>query len=286
MALYSEMLLDAAKSVRLADDDAELLTDAEAVRYSVYLKNAISRFNNNPDISIGTEKTVVRSWSADEFSHFARIIRDDDSSLLRPVMERRANTPDYHGDSTGAAAISRMRANANGTFAVLAEVPQRLISATWNIGTPSLYYIFNEKQFFEVNRSERAVCYQVTNENEGILRITQPVPLLCIFDRALPFHFGIDNDMASAGSRQPYRKFNLLNIHADLPTSHIPYLITLIALELANGMKVDADMVETLEKQVAAQEKMLLRNNIAQKVNFSVTDRDYAFNWWNRRAYR
>jgi hypothetical protein len=282
MALYSDILLDAAKSCSLVDDDAQSLTNEETRRYSVYLKNAIAKFNNNPDNAIGTEKVVVAGWMSDEFGHFARLVREPESRRFTILANE------------GEGSISRLSARGN-PRASLAELPQRLQSALMNFrqGTPVPYYIFNEKQFFEANRSERAVCYTV-RENEGIIRTTQPATMLLIFDRAIPFHFGIDNDIASRGSSSQFEQdtmtegilFTLLQKNIDIPLSHVPYLINLAAYELARGIKLDQELCGMLAEQINSQAKDLLRNNISEKVNLSTTNKDYAFNWWNRRAYR
>jgi hypothetical protein len=277
MATFSDILLNAAKSCSLVDDEADTLTNEEVRRYSVYLKNALAKFNNNPDNAIGTEKVVVAGWLSDEFGWFARLVRD-------PVSQSLSTEPPAGNDPQ----------------AHLAALPQRLQSALMNFGqgAPVPYYILNEKQFFEANRSERAVCYTV-RESEGIVRITQPAKLLLIFDRAIPFHFGIDDDIASIG--KPLQRpagddyteyieegelFALLGKRIDIPVSHLPYLINLTAYELARGLKIDNDLCSMLADQINTQVKDLARNNISEKVHLSTTDRDYAFNWWNRRAYR
>lgn len=285
MATYAEMLLDSAKSCALVDDDADILTNQETKRYSVYLKNAIAKFNNNPDVSIGTEKVIVNNWLSDEYGLFARIVRDSVSRDIRPLVQK--------GDlanGTNNWNISKLKADGQPNVA-MAELPQRMQSALTNFrqGVPVPYYIFNEKQFFEVNRSERAVCY-ATRENEGIIRITRPDSMLFIFDRAIPFHFGIDNDIANDANRsdasQPDYLFNLLRTKIDIPPSHIPYLISLTAYELARGLKIEQEICSMLSEQINSQFKDLIANNISEKIHLSTTNRDYAFNWWNRRAYR
>jgi len=307
MALYSEILLDAAKNCSLVDDNVYMLENEDAVRYSVYLKNAIAKFNNNPALSFGTEKVLVRTWNKDEFGAFARLVREDDSSLLRPLINENTevvttNEPDnqfsfqvpnvspnnYHGATAPSSLqpISKTRANPHGTAAPMAEIPQRLLKALYNPhgGAPQEYKIVNESQFFLVGRRDLVATYEV-RESEGIVRVSQPTTLLLIFDRAIPYHFGIDNDMANAGSQQPSAAFDLLNIYVDLPVSHIPYLTMSTALELAMGLKLEPAFVQQLKEQLSSQEKDLSRNNVREKVFLSYDNRDYARNFWTRRAY-
>jgi hypothetical protein len=291
MALYSEILLDAAKNCALVDDNARMLEDEDAVRYSVYLKNAIAKLNSNPALSFGVEKAFIRNWMRDGFGLFARLVRDDDSSLLRPLVNENNNAAQnsYHGADPSTDAlrpVSKMQANPFGAATPMAEIPQRLLKALSNPngGAPGEYRIVGESQFFATGRRDRVVTYSV-RESEGLVRVSLAAPMLLIFDRAIPYHFGIDNDMANAGEKQPERKMDLLNIYIDLPVSHVPYLTMSAALELAMGLKLEASLVEQLKEQLNSQEKDLARNNVREKVFLSYGSRDYASNFWSRRAY-
>jgi len=267
--LYSDILLEAVKSVSLLDDDKDLLPDKDKKLYAGYLRNAIAIFNNNPNVSIGTEKVIIHSWHADQFSYFARLVRNDDDNNLEIFIDggRRDDS------------ISKIKWRGPDGHS-MQELPQRLVSATVldNAARPRGYTIVNEKNFFEASRTSNVINY-VVEENQGIVRVWDTAILLLLFDRAILFPW----ESKPEESRNTETGFHdPLDVQIMIPSSHVPYLINLTALEIANGIK--CDNVLQLKDQLAAQEKELMRNNIRDRVKTSFSNRDYATHFWSMRG--
>jgi hypothetical protein len=268
--LYSDVLLEAAKSASLVDDDADSLSIREKRLYSGYLRNAIARFNNNPHASIGTEKAIVSEWHHDGISPFSRLVRGH-SNDLEPF------------DEAQGADISVSKAKWTGVGGrSVQEIPQRLISATaQGAGVhPLSYRIVNEKNFFEIGGRSLAVCY-AAEENQGIVRAWEPARLLLLFDRAILFPF---ETKPGESSNTETGEYDPLQVRIMIPTSHIPYLVCLASLEIANGIKCDAAHVAQLKDQLASQERELMRNNARDRVKTSFSNSDFASNFWARRG--
>jgi hypothetical protein len=268
--LYSDVLFEAVKSASLIDAGADSLTQMEKSLYSGCLRSAIARFNNNPHISIGTEKVLVRRWHSDGLSPFARLVHGDSNNLEI-----------FAEGEGGETSVSKIKwRGVNGRS--MQEIPQRLISATVQ-GTsphPLPYRIVNEKNFFEIGRQSPAICY-AAEENQGIVRVWQPAPLLLLFDRAILFPWETkpgESISTETGEYDP------LSVEIMLPASHIPYLACLAALEIANGAKCDAGLVAQLKDQLASQERELMRSNARDRVKTSFANRDYAANFWAGRG--
>jgi hypothetical protein len=251
--LYYDVLLEAAKSASLVDDIVDGLEPLETKQIFGYLKNAIAKFNNNVNVSIGTEKLIVNRWHSDGLGHFARIVRGhrNDLELFDDGNENNVSRIKWNGIDGRS----------------MQELPQRLISATGRAGAgvPALWTIVNEKDFFEASPNERIVCYCV-QENDAIVRARHPATMLLLFDRAILF---------------PWEESDLQK-QIMIPTSHIPFLINLVALEIANGLKMESDLITQLKDQIASQEEDLLRNNVRDRVKLNYTSRGNAFNAWYR----
>jgi len=269
--LYSDILLEAAKSVSLADGDLDSLSNDDKKLYAGYLCNAIARFNNNPYVSIGTEKVILREWKIDEFSYFARIVRNMQDNNLEPLNE---------GGNKNISVSKIKRRGPNGRS--LQEIPQRLVSATVlgnSVGLRS-YRIVNEKNFFEHGRNTNEICY-VPEENQGIVRVWEQTTLLLLFDRAILYPWEArpeESKNTVTGFHDP------LDVQIMIPSSHAPYLICLAALELANGIKCDEPHVAQLKDQLHAQEKDLMRNNVRDRVKLSFGGNEDAATFWSRRC--
>jgi len=269
--LYSDVLLEAVKLVSLVDDDFTALPDTDKKLYAGYLRNAIAMFNNNPNVSIGTEKVIIHSWHADQFSYFARIVRNDDDNNLEPFREK----------SEDKASVSKIKWRGPDGHS-LQELPQRLVSATVldNAARPRGYTIVNEKNFFEAGRTSRVINY-VVEENQGIVRVWDTASLLLLFDRAILFPWEAkpgESENTQTGFHDP------LEVQIMIPSSHVPYLINLVALEIANGIKCDNALVAQLKDQLALQERELMRNNVRDRIKTSFSNRDYAAHFWSMRG--
>ncbi|MCL1955767.1 MAG: hypothetical protein FWF63_00460 [Fibromonadales bacterium] len=264
--LYSEVLLEAVKSASLVEDDVDSLSDKEKKLYSGYLRNAIARFNNDPQVSIGTEKVIVSEWYDDGLSPFARLVRGDSNNLEIFVEGPGGNT-----------SVSKIKwSGVDGRS--MQELPQRLISAMVRGISQHVnsYRIVSERNFFEPDRPANAICYSV-EENQGIVRVWQTADLLLIFDRAILYPWEQrpgESINAITGEYDP------LEVQIMIPTSHIPYLINLVALELANGIKIEPQLVAQLKDQLASQERELMRNNVRDRVKIAPPNRDCAANFW------
>jgi len=264
--LYSDVLLEAAKSATVVEDDVDSLSIQEKKLYSGYLRNAVARFNNDPQISIGTEKVIVSQWYNDGISPFARLVRGHSTNL-----ELLAEGPNNN--------ISISKIKSNGVDGrSMQELPQRLIRAiVRNSNHVSSYRIENEKNFFEQDGQSNAICYAV-EENQGIVRVWQTADLLLIFDRAILFPF--ETHPGESFNVATQKEYDPLEVQIMIPTSHIPYLINLVALELANGIKFEPNLVAQLKDQLASQEKELMRNNVRDRVKISPANRGCAANFW------
>jgi len=290
--LYSEALLDAAKLAQLVDDDTEELSDFEVKKYFDYLKYAIAKFNNNPKVSIGTEKFICTDWKADTMGPFVRIVRDPDLSHLFAISGTQESNPpvgDFPGVQDGTT-LSTLQNNKEREIKrrpwEFVEIPQRIISAGEIRGT-SLWNIVNLRDFFSSSQNDRVVCYEILSENEAIIRARFAHPLFILFDRAIPYSFGLIDLIASVGNFQgSYKLWDLIKIYVDLPTTHIPFFITMAAVELANGQKQDADVIQQLKDQCNSQEKDLLEQNVRDRVKTDHILRDDSWNFWHRRAFR
>jgi hypothetical protein len=260
--LYSDVLIEACKTVGVVDNDADSLTREEKRQCAGYLRNAIAIFNNNPGVSIGTEKAFVQSWHLDYLSHFARIVRESDNSL-------------HLFDEGTETNVSRIKWNGIDGRS-MQELPQRLISAIASQGAiwPRKYTIVNEKNFFEFGPNAAIVSYAV-EENQGIVRVWQPVPMFLLFDRAILFPWEAKPGEALRNGEE----YDPLDVQIMIPSSHVPYLITLAALEIALGIKAD-DMIPMLKEQLGNQERDLMRNNVRDRVKFGATNRETAANFW------
>jgi len=271
--LYSDVLLEAAKSASLADDDADSLGPGEKKLYAGYLRNAIARFNNNPHISIGTEKVKVREWHDDGISPFARLVRGDSNSLML-FSEDNGLSPEVN--------VSKIKwRGVDGRS--MQELPQRLISATVLGPTPCpmQYRIVNEKNFFELNRASPMICY-AAEENQGIVRVWEPAQLLLLFDRAILFPW--EASPGESWNAHSCSDYDPLEVQIMIPASHVPYLICLAALEIANGIKCEPSLIAQLKDQVGSQERYLMRSNARDRVKTSFAGRDYASGFWAGRG--
>jgi hypothetical protein len=281
--LYSDVLLEACKTAGVVDQEVESLTRLEKRQYAGYLRNAVARFNNNPSVSIGTEKLMVRRWMTDDLGHFARIVRNSDDDL------------DLFDDGTqGGVNVSKIKWNGIDGRS-MQELPQRLISATARVGVPNplQYRIVSEKNFFESNHSERVICYSV-QENDAIARVRIPEMMLLLFDRAILYPWetrpgesvaldGYGNPLPAKGDLLPGER-DPLDVQIMLPISHVPYLVNLAAYELAMGIKAERSLTDQIRNQITGQENDMLRNNVRDRVKLSYTHRDMAFNFWTSRT--
>jgi hypothetical protein len=265
--LYSDVLLEAVKSVSLVDGDVDSLSRNEKRLHAGYLKNAIARFNNNPGVSIGTEKVFVQSWHLDDLSHFARLVRESDNNL-------------HLFDEGTETNVSRIKWNGIDGRS-MQELPQRLISATISCGAsnPRKYTIVNEKNFFELGPNAEIASYAV-EENQGVVRVWRPVPLFLLFDRAILFPWEAKPGEALRNGEE----YDPLDVQIMIPASHVPYLINLVALEIALGGKCEESLISQLKDQLGSQERDLMRNNVRDRVKFSFGNADYAANFWMTRG--
>jgi len=274
--LYSDVLLEAVKSVSLVPDDADSLSIEDKKRYSGYMRNAIARFNNDPQVSIGTEKVIVSEWYDDGLSPFARLVRGD-SNNLAPLVQG----PIANGNTTSVAKIKWSGVDG----CSMQELPQRLIGAmVRGISQHNEFYrIVSEKNFFEPNRHELAICYSV-EENQGIVRVWKPAELLLLFDRAILYPWEQRPGESADTKTDPNGQNDPLEVQIMIPTSHIPYLICLVALELANGLKCEPGLVAQLKDQLASQERELWRNNVRDRVKIAPANKNCAANFWRGRG--
>lgn len=281
--LYNELLLQAAKNATLVNDKFTFLTDDEVVRYFDYLKNAIAKFNNNIKVSIGTEKLWVNEWYSDWFGFFARIVRDPDlQKLYTSNPAQTAAFPETQGQSETISALQWQPIN---KMLELPEIPQRIISVNGK-DRQSRWILCNTQDFFQATDVENVVCYELS-ENEGIIRAKRPETLFVLFDRAIPYCFSLQDLKNKLGqTTEPYSLFDLIAIYADVPTTHIPYLINLVALELAQGQKLEQSTIMQLREQVQSQEEDLYKSNVRDRVKTDDILRDYSWNFWHRRAFR
>jgi len=270
--LYSDVLLEAVKSVSLADDDLAALSNDDKKLYAGYLRSAIARFNNNPHVSIGTEKVVVHTWHLDQFGYFARLVRNDIDDNLEPFSAGSGNDVN----------VSKIKWRGPDGRS-LQELPQRLISAIVreSAARPRCYTIVNEKNFFEAGPYTYVVSYAV-EENQGIVRVWDPAPLLLLFDRSILFPWEAkpqESENTETGYHDP------LEVQIMIPSSHVPYLINLAAVEIANGLNCGADLMAQLKDKLASQERELMRTNAKDRVKTSFSNQDYAANFWARRGW-
>jgi len=274
--LYSDVLLEAAKSASLIDDDADSLGDKEKKLYAGYLRNAIARFNNNPCVSIGTEKAKVRDWHHDGISPFARLVRGDRNDLV--LFNKVEQTDQQTAPDVSVSKIKWRGVDGRS----MQELPQRLISAT-ALGPsahPRQYRIVNEKNFFEMSRASLAICYAL-EENQGIVRVWNAEPLLLLFDRAILFPW---ETKPGESINEITGEYDPLRVQIMLPSSHVPYLISLAALEIANGLKCEPSLIAQLKDQMASQERDLMRSNARDRVKTSFAGMDYASGFWAGRG--
>jgi len=267
--LYSDVLLEAVKSVSLVPDDADSLSIEDKKKYSGYMRNAIARFNNDPQVSIGTEKVIVSEWYDDGLSPFARLVRGNENNLAPFVQGPGGNT-----------SVSKIKWSGAGP---MQELPQRLMGAmVRGISQHTTFYrIVSEKNFFEPNRHELAICYAV-EENQGIVRVWTPADLLLIFDRAILYPW--EQRPGESRNAATGQEYDPLEVQIMVPTSHIPYLICLVALELANGLKCEPGLVAQLKDQLASQERELWRNNVRDRVKIAPANKNCAANFWRGRG--
>jgi len=310
--LYSDILLNSCKLAQLVDDDAETLTNAEVQKWFDYLKYAIAKFNNNPKVSIGTEKFIATDWLADAMGPFIRIVRDPDLSHLysiaggNPPIESQYNAtssqpfldfPNWSNNQYASAnPISTLHEGPERGIKrrpwQFTEIPQRIISAGELQGS-NLWNVVNMRDFFSASQNDRVISYELLSENEAILRARFPHPLFILFDRAIPYSFGLDDLKANLGSSMPEASqmpegflFDLIGIYVDFPTTHIPYLMAMTAVEIAVGQKQDADIIAQLKDQMNSQEKDLMAQNVRDRVKTDHILRDDSWSFWNRRAFR
>lgn len=270
--LYSDILLEAVKLASFADADNDALQDSEKQLYAGYLRSAVARFNNNPNVSIGTEKVIVHSWSLDRFSYFVRLVRGDYNDLLL-FDEGSLDNPETN--------VSKIKwRGVSGSS--IQELPQRLISASIreSSATPRTYTIVNEKNFFELGKHSDIISY-VVEENQGIVRVWRPEPLLLLFDRAILFPWEAkpeESKNAETGFHDP------LDVQIMIPASHVPYLISLTALEIASGNNCEESLIAQIKDQLASQEKVLMSNNVRDRVKTSFSNINHAANFWYQRG--
>jgi len=266
--LYSDILVEAVKSASLADDDLASLSDDDKKLYAGYLRNAIARFNNNPYVSIGTEKVIVDRWHRDRLSPFARLVRGDNDNLEL-----------FTDDKSKEVSVSKIKwRGIDGRS--MQELPQRLISATAMDSKARRYAIVNEKNFFEAGRNSFAITYAV-EENQGIVRVWNAANLLLLFDRAILFPW---EAKPGESTNTEDGQYDPLQVQIMLPSSHVPYLINLAALEIANGIKCEGDHIAQLKDQLAAQERDLMRNNARDRVKTCPPNHGYASHFWAMRG--
>jgi len=290
--LYSDLLLNSCKLAQLVDDDVETLSDLEVSKWFDYLKYAIAKFNNNPKVSIGTEKFIATDWLADAMGPFIRIVRDPDLSNLIAISA--TDPPAVNGDFPGTQGGTSLERLDQGPEEMVkrrpwefTEIPQRIISVGELRGS-TLWQIVNMRDFFSSSQNDRVISYELNSENEAILRARFAHPLFVLFDRAIPYSFGLQDLKASLGDvdSETYALFDLIGIRVDFPTTHIPYLMTMAAVELALGQKQDQDVVSQLQEQMFHQEKDLMEQNVRDRVKTDHVLRQDAWNFWHRRAFR
>lgn len=282
--LYNELLLQACKNIAIVNDSMTYLTDREVEKYFDYLKNAIAKFNNNVKVSIGTEKIVTTEWYSDRFGAFCRILRNKDlQKITLSDSYKTAEFPYTYGDM---ATISNLQWNPIARDLELPEIPQRIISVNGQ-DRAARWIICNMQDYFAATDTENVVCYELS-ENEGVIRAKRPSTLYILFDRALPFCFSLADLKARLGLSVtvPFKLYDLIAIYADVPTTHYPYLINLVSLELALGHKFEASMIQQLREQLASQELDLYKSNVRDRVKTDDILRDYSWNFWHRRAFR
>lgn len=270
--IYSEILLAAVKNIGLVEESVTVLDPQEKNLYAGYLRNAIAIFNNNPDISIGIEVLDIDQWDQDNISAYKRIVRN--SYVNNP---KRSNV----GGESGTWLKPLIWNGVNGRS--MQELPQRIISATSNADSvPIQYKIVNAQNFFESIPNSDFLYYEV-NENEALVRVRRVAPMRLVFNRAVLFPWEQrPNESETMGIQH-----DPLDVHIQIPASHVPYLIALTSLETAYGQKTEPELLAKLTSQVGSQLEALVRTNIRDRVKTDMnTNFDYAFHFWTTRAYR
>jgi len=212
----------------------------------------------------------VSEWYNDGLSPFARLVRGA-SNHLAPFVKGPG------GDTS----VSKIKwSGVDGRS--MQELPQRLIGAVVRGISQhvTFYRIVNEKSFFEPNRHELAICYAV-EENQGIVRVWTPADLLLFFDRAILYPW---EQRPGESKKLQTGEYDPLEVQIMIPTSHIPYLICLVALELANGLKCEPGLVAQLKDQLASQERALMQNNMRDRVKIAPANKNCAANFWRGRG--
>jgi len=218
----------------------------------------------------------VRDWHHDGISPFARLVRGDRNDLV--LFNKGEQTDQQTAPDVSVSKIKWRGVDGRS----MQELPQRLISAT-ALGPsahPRQYRIVNEKNFFEMSRASLAICYAL-EENQGIVRVWNAEPLLLLFDRAILFPW---ETKPGESINEITGEYDPLRVQIMLPSSHVPYLISLAALEIANGLKCEPSLIAQLKDQMASQERDLMRSNARDRVKTSFAGMDYASGFWAGRG--
>jgi hypothetical protein len=297
--LISDLVLRAVKKLNLVDATVDSLTIAEKNQYAYACQEAISNFNNDPSISIGTEQVMITEWIADpKLGFFARIVRDDTLNNQHRIGEP---SPRQTNDSLA-------RLGEHSPAYSVQEIPIRIVSAVGNPGgvlvnTPSnnqsvnrtglmitdggspsgvmKWDIVNEIEFSQSPVNSRVVC-MTRRENEALIRIKTPAPMLVVFDRAIYFPYNTTPGEATLNGQT----IDPLDVNIDIPTNHLSYLCNLIALEIGQENNLDAGQIKSVSDMLNRQRNSLMQSNVRDRVKVPHTDFDYVYNLMNRRAWR
>jgi len=245
--LYSSALLMACKKINLVDASQPSLSTMEKNLYSYALQDAVSKFNNDRKINIGQERLTVTRWNSDPqgLGFFFKIVRSGTNNS--------ENGPQ--------------------------EIPQRLnIAFTPNEKAGfgrDLWTILNEIDFEKTGEAQRVVCYTLY-DNYGLLRTRMPSTITFVFDRSILYP---QTTAPQDNSIDP------LEVNVNMPSSHIPYFVNLIAYEIGLNQKVESWLLSKIEKALQEQYQALCSSNVTDRVKQPFTLRDRVRNCVISRAY-
>lgn len=267
--VYSAVLLDALKNINLVDPSVMELDNDDKRIYAGYVKNAVAKFNNNPELSIGVEVSIIDKWFWDGISFCHRIVRNEYMNNPQPAEE--------HGNEVWIRPLIWNGVNGR----TMQELPQRILSATENfnnINRSDPWYIVNAETFHSKNQDN--VIYYEVNENEAWLRVYKPATLKIVFNRAILFpweeQYGESINAATGQYNSP------LDVQVQFPQSHVPLFTNMVSYETALGLGM-LDKLESVRAQIGSQMEDLSKTNLRDRVKQSFTSRDNAWNFWSQR---